>query len=154
MAWPRGRPVARHRFRLGDAFPADDRMAAYVMRLSMALGDLRIVAEYATRKRQPEGERLYFVRLFTLHMREIVHLLDPPDPNFVPTVHESVASLPRGTRPSRSEIRDEHAKVLRRLSEPMKGRPPSRCGGGTKSRPSSTTSDGYVTTSRTTATTR
>jgi hypothetical protein len=94
----------------------------YVMRLSMALGDLRIVAEYATRKWQREGERLYFIRLFTLHMREIVNLLDPPDPKFVTTVHEFVASLPRGTRPSRGEIRDQHARVLRRLSQPMGGR--------------------------------
>jgi hypothetical protein len=124
MAWRRGQRVARFSFTLGEAFPADDRMATYVMRLSMALGDLRTVAEYATRKWQREGERLYFIRLFTLHMREIVNLLDPPDPKFVPTVHEFVASLPRGIRPTRSEIRDQHAKVLRRLSQPMNGREP------------------------------
>lgn len=43
--------------RIGDAFPADDPMARYVVRLSMALGDLRIAgAEYAARERAgPRG---------------------------------------------------------------------------------------------------
>src|SRR4051812_42595369 len=31
-------------FRIGDAFPADDRLARYVMRLSIALADLRMRA--------------------------------------------------------------------------------------------------------------
>ena len=49
--------VAGFEFRIGDAFPADDPMARYVVRLSMALGDLRIAgAEYAARERAgPRG---------------------------------------------------------------------------------------------------
>jgi hypothetical protein len=122
MSWPRGPLLARHSFKLGDVFPADDRMAAYVMRLSMALGDLRIVAEYATRKRHPAGEHIFFVRLFTLHMREMANLVDPPDRTIVPTIDEFLAALPRGTQPSRTVIRRHHAKVMRRLNEPMTGR--------------------------------
>jgi hypothetical protein len=48
------------------------------MRLSMALGDLRIaLATYATREEQPMHERLYFVRVTSQHVREVVGLLDP-----------------------------------------------------------------------------
>src|SRR5215208_672628 len=122
MARLRGRLLASHRFTLGDVFPANDRMAAYVMRLSMALGDLTIVADYAVRQRQPEGERLYFIRLFALHMREVANLVDPQDRRVIPTVDEFLASLPRGTKPSRTEIRRYHRQVMRRLAKPMKGR--------------------------------
>ena len=97
-------------------------MAVYVMRLSMALVDLKIVAGYATRRRQRQGERVYFVRLFSLHMREIVKLLDPPNRRIVPTIDDFLDSLPRGTKPSRTEIRGHHAKLMRRLAKPMKGR--------------------------------
>ena len=45
-------------FRIGAVFSADDRHARYVMRLSITLGDLRIAAHYATRKRQRFAERL------------------------------------------------------------------------------------------------
>jgi hypothetical protein len=48
--------VAGFEFRIGDAFPADDPMARYVVRLSMAFGDLRIAgAEYAARERAGPG---------------------------------------------------------------------------------------------------
>ena len=93
------------------------------MRLSMALNDLKIVSDYAVRQRQPEGERLYFIRLFTLHMREIANLVDPPDTKIIPTVEQFLDSLPRGTRPSRTDIRRYHGQVMRRLTKPMKGRP-------------------------------
>jgi len=116
--------LARHSFQLGEVFPSNDAIAGYVMRLSMALGDLRIVAGYATRQRQPEGERLYFVRLFALHMREVANLLDPPNQQIVPTVEDFLQSLPRGTKPSRREIRRHHAKAMRQLNREMKGRDP------------------------------
>jgi hypothetical protein len=94
MAKRRGRLLGRHTFKLGDVSPADDKMSTYVVRLSRALGDLRIVADYATRARQSEGERLYFVRLFALHMREVADLLDPPDRTIIPTVDEFLADDP------------------------------------------------------------
>lgn len=56
------------------------------MRLSTALGDLRIAGHYATRRRQNVAERVYFVRLLASHMREIVLIMDPPDARVVPTV--------------------------------------------------------------------
>jgi hypothetical protein len=95
-------------FRIGAVFSADDRHARYVMRLSITLGDLRIAAHYATRKRQRFAERLYFVRLTASHLRELVILLDPPNTRVVPTVDELVLALRRGTSPSRSEIRRHH----------------------------------------------
>jgi hypothetical protein len=65
-------------FNIGEASSDRDEVARYVMRLSMALGDLRVAGEYAVREDQPDHERLYFVRLFASHMREAVLVLDPP----------------------------------------------------------------------------
>jgi hypothetical protein len=67
--------MPRLSFRMGDAFPAHDAIAAWVMNLSIALGDLRIVAKYATREDQPEHEQPYFIRIFASHLREISKLL-------------------------------------------------------------------------------
>jgi hypothetical protein len=115
--------LARFSFVHRDVFPADDRMARYVERLSVALGDLRIAGHYATRSRQNSAQRLYFVRLTASHLREIVLLLDPPDRTVIPNVEEFLASLPRGTQPSRADIRKSHRRALRLLDKPMaKGR--------------------------------
>src|SRR5688500_14229135 len=103
-------------FRIGDALPAADRSARYVMRLSIALGDLRIAGRSATRKRQRFDERLYFVRLTSSHLRELVMLLDPPDTRVVPTVDEFVLTLPRGVTPSRADIRESHRRAMRQIN--------------------------------------
>jgi hypothetical protein len=110
-------------FRIGDAFPADDRFARYVMRLSIALGDLRIAGHYATRARQRFDERLYFVRLTSSHLRELVMLLDPPNTQVIPTVDQFVLALPRGVKPSRAEIRKSHRHAMRQVDEVIPGRP-------------------------------
>jgi hypothetical protein len=94
-------------------------MARYVMRLSMALGDLRIAGHYATRNRQNAAERLYFVRLVASHLREIVLIMEPPDQTVIPTVERFLSSLPRGTKPPRAEIRAAHRKALAMLDRPM-----------------------------------
>jgi hypothetical protein len=41
--------IARFEFLIGEAFPASDPMARYLVRLSMALGDLRIAVDLAVR---------------------------------------------------------------------------------------------------------
>jgi hypothetical protein len=110
-------------FRMGEAFPAEDRLARYVMRLSMALNDLRIAARYATRARQREPERLYFIRLTASHLRELVILLDPPNSNVVPTAEQFVRALPRGAKPTPTEIRAAHREAISRLPAAMRGRP-------------------------------
>jgi hypothetical protein len=111
-------------------------MARYVVRLSMALGDLRIAAQYATRRRQNAAERLYFVRLTASHLRELVLVMDPPNAHVVPRVDEFLDSLPRGTKPSRTEIRRSHARALRMLDRPMsRGRPELTTVNGKRRRP-------------------
>jgi hypothetical protein len=67
--------MERLTFRMAAAFPAADPIAVWVMNLSIALGDLRIVAKYATRADQPDHERIYFVRIFASHLREVTKLL-------------------------------------------------------------------------------
>lgn len=118
------RQLARYSFKYGDVFNSEDRMARYVERLSNSLGDLRIAARYAVRQRQRAGERLYFVRLVASHLREVVLLLDPPNHRVIPDLEEFLAELPRGTKPSRAEIRKSHRQALQMLEKPMKkGRP-------------------------------
>jgi hypothetical protein len=66
----------RIEFCIGEVFPAEDELAQWVMTLSIALGDLRIVQSYATRPEQPVHERGYFVRLMASHTRELVKVLE------------------------------------------------------------------------------
>jgi hypothetical protein len=115
---------ARYSFRHGSVHDPEDKNARYVMRLSLALGDLRIISHYATRNRQSNAERLYFVRLLASHLREVILIMDPPNPVVVPTIEEFLAALPRGTKPSRAEMRKSHRKALRLVDKNMaKGRP-------------------------------
>lgn len=94
-------------FQMGDAFPPDDPIAVWVMNLSIALGDLRVVAEYATRPEQPEYERTYFVRIFASHLREVSKLL-VLDFKEREDVRSFVATLPVEAR----EARDEAERLL------------------------------------------
>jgi hypothetical protein len=126
----------RYYFRHGDVHHADDRMARYVMRLSIALGDLRIAARYATRARQNGAERHYFVRLIASHVRELVLIMDPPNTKVVPSISEFLRALPDDTDPTRSEIRRSHAEALKLLEKEMaKGRPLIETPKGRKRRP-------------------
>lgn len=118
--------MERLTFKMGEAFPADDPIAVWVLNLSIALGDLRIAATYAVRAEQPAYERLYFVRVFASHLREILKLLDLDYRerldvrNFVAELpqeaqeeREEAVQLLNATFPSRREV--EVWKDLRRL---------------------------------------
>lgn len=94
-------------FKMADAFPSGDPLAVWVMNLSIALGDLRIVAEYAARSEQPEHERIYFVRIFSSHLREISKLLVYDFENRQ-DVRDFVAGLPQEAQ----DARDEADKLL------------------------------------------
>jgi hypothetical protein len=114
----------RFAFKFDDVFPAKDRMARYVVRLSTGLGDLRVAGRYATRGRQNMAERTYFIRLIASHVHEIALVLEPTGRSVVPNVDEFLRSLPRGTKPSRTLIRRAHTQVIKALDRPMaKGRP-------------------------------
>jgi hypothetical protein len=68
--------VPEIRFDFAEVFPADDDLSRWVMSLSIALGDLRTAARYATRDEQPDHERVYFIRQFASHMRELVKVME------------------------------------------------------------------------------
>lgn len=87
---------------MADAFSPDDPIAVWVMNLSIALGDLRIVAKYATRDKQPEYERIYFVRIFSSHLREIAKLLVQDFKNRA-DVRDFVAGMPQEAQDARDE---------------------------------------------------
>jgi len=94
--------MKRLRFHMAEAFPPSDPVALWVMNLSIALGDLRIVAIYATRDEQPDAERLYFVRLFASHLREIAKLVAEDHKN--EEVRAFVAALPQPGQDARVEV--------------------------------------------------
>jgi len=110
---------ARFSFVFGAVFDADDRVARYVTKLSVAMEDLRMASRYAGRRRQRRAERLYFVRLMAAHLRELVLLLDPPDPAVIPSVEEFLASLPTGVQPSKAQIRAAHRNAVQQLATQM-----------------------------------
>ena len=125
---------------MGDAFPADDVVARYVMRLSMALGDVRVAMDYLVREEQPPYERLYFVRLAALHLRELVLLIDPPqepwrdapcaacgkpeprEPFVLPDVEVLIAAT-RASESDGGKLRAAREEVRRRLAERFELRP-------------------------------
>lgn len=113
--------TTRYTFRHGVVHDPDDRMARYVVKLSTALGDLRLASKFAVRRRQARAERLYFVRLTASHLRELINVMDPPDRRWTPTVEEFLTALPRGTKPGRTEIRKAHAQALRKVDTEMAG---------------------------------
>jgi hypothetical protein len=43
-----------------------------------------VAIDYAVRDEQPDYERMYFVRLAAMHLRELVVLIDPPEPSVQP----------------------------------------------------------------------
>jgi hypothetical protein len=92
-------------FKMADAFAPDDPIAVWVMKLSIALGDLRIVAEYATRNDQPEHERIYFVRIFASHLREVSKLL-VFDFDERQDVRDFVAGLPEQAQDARDQAHE------------------------------------------------
>jgi hypothetical protein len=94
--------MERLTFKIGDAFPSSDSIAVWVMNLSIALGDLRIVADYAVRDEQPDHERIYFIRIMTSHLREIAKLLDL-DYDEREDVRDFVAKLPESGQKARTD---------------------------------------------------
>jgi hypothetical protein len=86
----RGRPM-RMRFPIERACNPDDPVAVFVTTLSIAFGDLRIVAKYVPRDDQPDHERIYFVNVMASHLREIVKVIDRQAD--APVIEDFVATL-------------------------------------------------------------
>lgn len=93
----------RKTFRMAEVFPADHPIALWVLNLSIALGHLRIVSEYATRAEQPDAERMYFFRVFASHLREVARLL-VDDYKAREEVRAFVATLPPEGQSARAEV--------------------------------------------------
>jgi hypothetical protein len=120
--------IARFDFRIGDAFSADDPIARYLMRLSMALGDLRVAVEMAVRPEQESYERMYFVRLTASHLHEVALLFNPPDPTIPPVEDLIRAAVPASDKATRKQLRNLHREVKKKLAERLPLRPEARLG--------------------------
>lgn len=102
-AGPYRADMLRLRFPMERAFPPDDPVAVFVMTLSIAFGDLRIVGgKYVPREDQPDHERIYFVRVMASHLREIVKVIDRQAD--APGIKDFVATLSDEARDARARI--------------------------------------------------
>jgi hypothetical protein len=108
----------RFNFRLGEAFPPDDEHARYVMRLSMAMGDLRVVVPMLG----PDigaHERLFFVRLLTALMREATTLIDPPGKAPFPSLDAFLAPFDASHAGQAVKLREARRRVLDKLDQKL-----------------------------------
>jgi hypothetical protein len=114
-SWSKDQERHRFEFRIGDAFDPSDTMARYVVRLSQALGDLRIAGSYAVREDQPIYERVYFIRLTASHLHELAILFNPPD-SAIPGIEEFIQAVvdPDDTGGAET-LRKSHQRVRREL---------------------------------------
>jgi hypothetical protein len=113
----------RHRieFKIVDVFDPEDKMARYLVRLSMALGDLRIAGgTYLLRDEQPVHERMYFARLTASHLHELGILFHPPDET-IPSVEEFIAAVvPSDDAETAERLRKSHKSVQRALQRTVR----------------------------------
>lgn len=100
---------------MGDVYPADEPLAVWAMTLAIALGDLRVAGDYAVRGDQADYERIYFARVFSSHLREIVKLLER-DYGRRQDVKTFVDSMPEEAQQARRD-------VIAQCNAPQEGRP-------------------------------
>jgi hypothetical protein len=93
----------------------------YLVRLSIALGDLRIAGgTYLVREDQPMCERMYLERLTATHLHELSILFNPPD-TAIPSIEEFVAAvMGPDDRKEADDLRRLHSRVQRMLRDPVR----------------------------------
>lgn len=94
------------RFRVGDAFPAEDPVARFIVVLLMALNDLLPQNERLTQADDgvlPPHERLYLARLVGSHLFELANFVDAAPRQF-PAIDEFLAVLPPEAQQHRQMI--------------------------------------------------
>src|SRR4051794_33365935 len=85
--------VTYKRFRMGEAFPADDVVAEWLMTLALVSNDFALVATRMEEDaEEPSGYKFfYWTRLFISHFHEAALYLD--DTKEIPEIKAYVASL-------------------------------------------------------------
>lgn len=113
------------RFMIGEAFPAEDSTARYVVRLAMATGDLAVAADPFINRGDDlaDYERFYYVRLLAAHLRESILLIDPPAHSVVPRLDGFLSTFGNAMPELQLEIRESHRAVLEALDTPLAARP-------------------------------
>jgi len=112
------------RFRVGDAFPADQPLARFVVVLLLALNDLLPRNERLTEDRDdelPPQERLYLARLVGSHLFELATFVDAAPRQF-PEIEKFLDGLPEEAQQQRRTLiavakgrRGDFAEKLERL---------------------------------------
>ncbi len=119
----------------GRGLPPDDAIGRYIMRLSMALSDLGLVADQMADGRDlSDRERVHFGRLMMVHMREALLVLEPPplskkqrkagEPPPL-TIADAITALGAGDADVRAALERHWADLRTLLKEPLSLRPES-----------------------------
>ncbi len=113
------------RFTIGEAFPAEDSTARYVVRLAMATGDLALAADAFISRGDDlaDYERFYYVRLLAGHLRESIMLIDPPDHSVVPRLDDFLGTFGDAVPQLQLEIRENQRELRETLDAPLTARP-------------------------------
>ena len=108
-------------FRIGDVFPADDPLARYVVRLSTALGDLRIAASPLLHsfEETPDYLRMYQVRVMAGHASEFAQLIAPEGSSELPSVQDCLLAVGHAHPPFAQVARIAHAELIQALTAPL-----------------------------------
>jgi hypothetical protein len=82
-------------FKIGDVFKAEDPFARLVVRLSMALGDLRIAGKPLLLgwDETPDYARMYHVRVMAGHIAEFMQLIEPEGKTVLPALDDLIAQF-------------------------------------------------------------
>jgi hypothetical protein len=89
-------PSAVLRFRIGDAFPADDYLAVWAAEVGMIFNDLLLVPRLSVAPEASNLQRAYFVRLTAAHLWEAAKFLS--ETCLEPPVQSLLARMPTDRR--------------------------------------------------------
>jgi hypothetical protein len=107
----------RANFRIGEAFPADDTDAVFVVGLAVAIHDMRLNYDLIRRDEVSAPSRLWLSRLMIAQIREATLLLAPPERASLPLerfLDAHIGAHPKEVR----EVRDAIAELTAVMRSP------------------------------------
>jgi hypothetical protein len=111
-------------FNIGKCLPHTRPESRYLVRLSMALSDLRIVADLLSGQIE-HHQRMYFIRLMASHMHEALSLIESPQSKqaqkrtALPPLEDFLARYGNKHLNLQATVRDAQREVTLRLSQPL-----------------------------------
>ncbi|MCW2997753.1 MAG: hypothetical protein JWN65_1302 [Solirubrobacterales bacterium] len=107
-------------FRIGEVFDADDRSAGYVVRLAMALNDMRTNHGLIERDDVKTATRQWLVRIMVAQIRETAFIITPPKPTSIITLKEYLSPFAEDNATTVREVAS-HPRCIEHRSEAGRG---------------------------------